>query len=106
MQRYNEPVAAPTLRLASDRDPAPYRALVHHPGARFIEAIDQRALPHAIVMAKIADADTAALAIRKMWVRGAPLIGAVGAYGLALALDRDATDFGLGQGWSSARDEA
>ena len=25
-----------------------------------------------------------------MWVRGAPLIGAVGAYGLALALDRDA----------------
>ncbi len=25
-----------------------------------------------------------------MWIRGAPLIGAVGAYGLALALDRDA----------------
>ena len=36
---------------------------------------------------RIADADTAALAIRTMWVRGAPLIGAVGAYGLALALD-------------------
>ena len=46
-------------------------------------------------MAKIADADTAALAIRKMWVRGAPLIGAVGAYGLALALDRDANDSSL-----------
>ena len=45
--------------------------------------------------ARINDADTAALAIRKMWVRGAPLIGAVGAYGLALALDRDATDAAL-----------
>ena len=32
-----------------------------------------------------------------MWVRGAPLIGAVGAYGLALALDRDASDAALAQ---------
>jgi methylthioribose-1-phosphate isomerase len=64
-------------------------------GARHIEAIDQRALPHAVVMARIGDADTAALAIRKMWVRGAPLIGAVGAYGLALALDHDASDAAL-----------
>ncbi len=30
-----------------------------------------------------------------MWVRGAPLIGAVGAYGLALALDRDPSDDAL-----------
>jgi methylthioribose-1-phosphate isomerase len=77
------------------QDPAHYRALIHAPGTRFVEAIDQRALPHAVVTAKIADADTAALAIRKMWVRGAPLIGAVGAYGLALALDRDATNAAL-----------
>jgi len=77
------------------RDPAPYRALVHPPGARYVEALDQRALPHAVVNARIADADTAALAIRRMWVRGAPLIGAVGAYGLALALDRDASDVAL-----------
>ncbi|HEY5863606.1 MAG TPA: S-methyl-5-thioribose-1-phosphate isomerase [Casimicrobiaceae bacterium] len=65
--------------------------------ARHIEAIDQRALPHAHVMARIADADAAALAIRRMIVRGAPLIGAVGAYGLALALDRDASDVALGR---------
>src|ERR1044071_8142132 len=44
---------------------------------------------------RIDDAEAAALAIRDMWVRGAPLIGAVGAYGLAMALDRDATDAGL-----------
>jgi methylthioribose-1-phosphate isomerase len=35
------------------------------------------------------------MAIRKMWVRGAPLIGAVGAYGLALALDADPSDGAL-----------
>ena len=80
---------------APDHDPAPYRALVRPARARFIETIDQRALPHAVVMTRIADADTAALAIRQMWVRGAPLIGAVGAYGLALALERDASDAAL-----------
>ncbi|HEY4137561.1 MAG TPA: S-methyl-5-thioribose-1-phosphate isomerase [Casimicrobiaceae bacterium] len=76
-------------------DPAPYRALRRAPGAHVIEVIDQRALPHAYVTARIADADAAALAIRKMLVRGAPLIGVVGAYGLALALDRDASDAAL-----------
>ena len=64
-------------------------------GSRYVETIDQRSLPHRFVTARIADPDTAALAIREMWVRGAPLIGAVGAYGLALALDRDPSDAGL-----------
>ena len=86
---------------ASKLDPATYQALIHAPGTRFIEAIDQRALPHAVVMARIGDADTAALAIRKMWVRGAPLIGAVGAYGLALALDRDSTDYSLARAFGA-----
>ena len=78
-----------------ERDPAPYRALVHPPGVRYVEALDQRALPHAIVSVKISSVDNAVLAIRKMWVRGAPLIGAVGAYGLALALDREPGDTAL-----------
>src|SRR5436190_11090448 len=76
-------------------DPASYRALRRTPGAHVIEVIDQRALPHAYVTVRIADADAAALAIRKMIVRGAPLIGVVGAYGLALALDRDPSDAAL-----------
>jgi methylthioribose-1-phosphate isomerase len=77
---------------ASIADPADYRAIRRPRNARFIQALDQRALPHAVVNVKIADADTAALAIRGMWIRGAPLIGAVGAYGLAMALDRDPGD--------------
>jgi methylthioribose-1-phosphate isomerase len=87
--------------LAPLADPAPYRALRRPPKARFIEAIDQRALPHALLMTRIADPDAAALAIRKMLVRGAPLIGAVGAYGLALALDRDASDAALARAHSA-----
>ena len=55
---------------------------------------------------KIADADAAALAIRKMLVRGAPLIGAVGAYGLALALDHDASRRGARSGARGARRDA
>jgi len=94
-QRYNVPVRSAVPADVPDRDPALYRALVRPDGARFIETIDQRALPRAVVTTTIADADTAALAIRQMWVRGAPLIGAVGAYGLALALDRDASDSAL-----------
>jgi methylthioribose-1-phosphate isomerase len=69
-----------------------YCALTRPAGRRAIEVLDQRALPHAVVSLQIADAPAAAAAIRDMIVRGAPLIGAVGAYGLALALDADASD--------------
>src|SRR5689334_7173326 len=87
--------------LPSIADRAPYQALARPRRGRFIEALDQRALPHAVVKVKIADADAAALAIRKMMIRGAPLIGAVGAYGLALALDRDASDAALARAHSA-----
>lgn len=79
----------------SSEDPASYRALMRRPNTRSIEVIDQRVLPHAIVRVTIGDVDAAALAIRKMTIRGAPLIGAVGAYGLAMALDRDDSDANL-----------
>jgi len=88
-------VATRMIDPARSVDPASYRAVVHPPGVRFIEVLDQRALPHAIVTVRLADAETAARAIREMWVRGAPLIGAVGAYGLALALDDSPGDSAL-----------
>ncbi|GMU70658.1 MAG: hypothetical protein AMXMBFR42_01250 [Burkholderiales bacterium] len=88
--RHGEPFDPATIA-----DPATYQALRHPPGARHVLALDQRALPHAIVPVRLGDAEAAAVAIRDMWIRGAPLIGAVGAYGLAMALDRDATDGAL-----------
>jgi methylthioribose-1-phosphate isomerase len=84
-----------TSAAAVHADPGPYRALIRHPHSRSVDVIDQRALPHAVVRVKLANAEAAALAIRRMWIRGAPLIGAVGAYGLALALDADASDAAL-----------
>jgi methylthioribose-1-phosphate isomerase len=54
--------------------------------------IDQTKLPHAFVTLTLRSAQDAAHAIRTMQTRGAPLIGAVGAYGLALAVREDASD--------------
>ncbi|MCH8926442.1 MAG: S-methyl-5-thioribose-1-phosphate isomerase, partial [Proteobacteria bacterium] len=51
-----------------------------------VEIIDQTRLPHDFVTRRLETLDEAATAIRDMWVRGAPLIGATAAYGLALAL--------------------
>ncbi len=54
--------------------------------------IDQTRLPHEFVTLTLHSAEEAAHAIRSMQTRGAPLIGAVGAYGLALSVREDASD--------------
>ncbi len=51
-----------------------------------VEIIDQTQLPHAFVTRRLETLEDAAHAIRTMLVRGAPLIGATAAYGLALEL--------------------
>ncbi len=70
----------------------PVRAL---PTRQAIEVIDQRALPHRLQLRQLGTARDVFVAIREMWVRGAPLIGAVAAYGLALQANRDASDAAL-----------
>ena len=64
-------------------------------GARQVEIIDQTHLPHEFVVRTLTTLEDAAEAIAVMRVRGAPLIGATAAYGMALAADRDASDAGL-----------
>lgn len=54
-----------------------------------VRILDQRQLPWSVEWVELTCADEAARAIREMWTRGAPLIGAVAAYGLALALAED-----------------
>ncbi|MDI1266845.1 MAG: S-methyl-5-thioribose-1-phosphate isomerase [bacterium] len=60
-----------------------------------VDAIDQRRLPHEFVIAHLTGASDATEAIRSMLVRGAPLIGATAAYGMALAMREDASDAAL-----------
>ena len=72
----------------------PYRTIWPIAGGS-IEAIDQTKLPHRFETKILRNVEDAADAIRRMIVRGAPLIGATAAYGLALALRDDPSDEGL-----------
>ena len=60
-----------------------------------LEVIDQTRLPHEFAVATLRSAEEAADAIRTMKVRGAPLIGATGAFGLWLAMREDPSDRSL-----------
>ena len=62
---------------------------------REVMVIDQTALPHRFEARVLRTLDDAIDAIRHMWVRGAPLIGATAAFGVALAMRADASDAGL-----------
>ena len=73
----------------------PYRTIWLSDDAWSVEIIDQTKLPHAFVVVRLNDLTDACTAIRDMWVRGAPLIGATAAYGMALAMYGDASDAGL-----------
>ena len=60
-----------------------------------VEIIDQMKLPHRFETRVLRSAEETAHAIKAMIVRGAPLIGATAAYGMALAMREDASDEAL-----------
>ena len=51
----------------------------------FIEALDQTVLPHQVRTLRIGTVDELVQAITSLAIRGAPLLGAAGALGVALA---------------------
>ena len=51
----------------------------------FVKIIDQRLLPHELKIVNLHTLTEASFAIKEMQVRGAPLIGVTGAYGMYLA---------------------
>jgi methylthioribose-1-phosphate isomerase len=73
-------------------DGTPYRSVWVDPGDGWqVRIIDQTKLPWSVDILRLTDARQAAHAIKSMQVRGAPLIGAVAAFGLALALRQDSS---------------
>src|SRR4051794_15017697 len=66
-----------------------------------IEALDQTVLPHQVRVLHITTVDQLIEAITTLAVRGAPLLGAVGALGVALAVGQ-----GDREGWDRARLDA
>jgi methylthioribose-1-phosphate isomerase len=73
----------------------PYRSIWLNKNGWAADIIDQTRLPHEFVIKTLSCMQDAAEAISVMRVRGAPLIGATAAYGLALALREDASDDNL-----------
>ena len=67
----------------------------------YIEALDQTALPHQVRVLRITTVDQLVEAITTLAVRGAPVLGAAGALGVALAVRQ-----GGREGWDAARLDA
>ncbi len=72
-----------------------YRSIELNSDGWSVRIFDQRKLPWELVHVHLTEARQAARAISEMWTRGAPLLAAVGAYGLCLALRDDASDENL-----------
>jgi methylthioribose-1-phosphate isomerase len=73
----------------------PYRSIWLGDDGFSVGIIDQTELPHDFVIRTLRRVEDAAEAIRIMRVRGAPLIGATAAYGIALAMRESADDTAL-----------
>src|SRR5262245_52487842 len=73
-------------------DGKPYRTIWLADDGRTVEVIDQTRLPHVFAVRRLTTMADVADAIRTMVVRGAPLIGAAGAYGIAVAMADDPSD--------------
>jgi methylthioribose-1-phosphate isomerase len=85
--------ARPPMKI----DGKAYRMIWRDPRDGAVRTFDQTLLPHKLQQITIGSMEDAARAILTMQVRGAPLIGATAAYGLALALERDPSDAHLAQ---------
>jgi methylthioribose-1-phosphate isomerase len=76
-------------------DGKPRHSIWLEAGGRSVGIIDQTRLPHVFATLRLATLADAAHAISSMQTRGAPLIGAVAAYGMCLALQEDTSDEGV-----------
>lgn len=80
-------------------DDTPYRSLWWDADADALRIIDQRWLPHDFRTHTVDTLEDFVDAIVQMRVRGAPLIGATAAYGMALAMRIDPSDGHMAQAW-------
>lgn len=76
-----------------------YRSIWWDDSQQALQIIDQRWLPHEFRTQPLDTLQDYATAIYEMRVRGAPLIGATAAYGMALAVHDDPSDAAMDQAW-------
>jgi methylthioribose-1-phosphate isomerase len=77
------------------------RSIWLEPDGHTVSAIDQRRLPHHFVVERLTSCEAAADAIASMLVRGAPLIGATAAFGMALAMRADSSDAAIDRAYAA-----
>ncbi len=70
----------------------PYRSIWLNTDGVSVDVVDQTVLPHRFAVRSLKNLHDAEQAIKTMIVRGAPLIGATAAYGIALAMNADSSD--------------
>lgn len=78
-----------------------YRSIWLNEDGWSVDIIDQTRLPHEFLIKTLSTMYDAAEAISVMRVRGAPLIGATAAYGMALAMREDASDDSLKRAYAN-----
>jgi methylthioribose-1-phosphate isomerase len=78
-----------------------YRSLWWNADKAVLEIIDQRWLPHELRIEPLTTMQDFVVAIVEMRVRGAPLIGATAAYGMACAMSSDPSDTSLDAAWAT-----
>lgn len=72
-----------------------FRSIWFDEATETVRVIDQRWLPHDFRVVALESLQDFSIAIVEMWVRGAPLIGAAAAFGVALQMRRDPSDAAL-----------
>ena len=75
-----------------------YRTIWFDQANQLVKIIDQTKLPHQFIIKDLKTVKDAINAIKTMEVRGAPLIGATAAYGVALAIKEDEKDITTNSG--------
>ena len=74
-----------------------YRSIWFDEQTASVKIIDQRWLPHKFSIVDLQNREAFIAAIRDMWVRGAPLIGATAAYGIFVQMQDDPSDKSLNE---------
>ena len=77
-----------------------YRSLWWDEKQQVLQIIDQRSLPYDFQVQNVETLQDFVDAIAQMRVRGAPLIGATAAYGMALAMAQDSADDNIQRAWN------
>ena len=78
----------------------PYRSIWRDMKGGKVKIIDQRKLPHLIEIVTLDNFEQSIIAVRDMYVRGAPLIGVTAAFGFAISMQENCSDQAIDETYS------